>query len=127
MEVSVHDDGRAGTKSPPTPPLTRAYSDVGLVTAQVSDRLSRSDPLPPTHTPTLLRTTVRTLQDISFTVRLSRTPLIDGGQCARLRTRRHKVASNSVARTYTTFRRSHVHYVPRVTPQFAPQCARPEN
>ena len=75
----MHDDGRAGPKSPPTPPLARAYSHVGLATGDgaVSDRLRRSNPLPSTHTHALLRTTVRTLQDLLFTVRLSRTPLID--------------------------------------------------
>jgi hypothetical protein len=34
------------------------------------------------------------------TARLSRTPPIDGGQCARWQPRQHKVASNSAARTY---------------------------
>jgi hypothetical protein len=50
MEISVHDDGRAGTKSPP--PLART---------------SRS----PCHAP--VWATVRTPQKLSFTLRLSRT------------------------------------------------------
>ena len=43
----MHDDGRAGPKSPLTPPLARAYFHVGLATAQCPTDFAVQ--LPPPH------------------------------------------------------------------------------
>ena len=50
----MHDDGRAGPKSPRIPPLARAYSHVGLATAQCPTDFAVPTPSPP-RTPIQIR------------------------------------------------------------------------
>ena len=118
MEVSVHDDGRAGPKSPPTPLLDvrtpRRFGD-GTSVRQTS----LFQPPPPhahAHTPP---------HHCAYAPRhiVHCTPLAHAAD----RWRSVCTITDAPAQSRLKLRRSHVHPVPRVTPQSAPQCARLEN